>query len=186
MNSLLPCQHGNQALSGKWNAEQASSRKDFLQVVYVLNHTAYQVFPISSAFLVENSDPRNSNFKTFNFAKVKTELHSTPVQWGGQGLPLHSPQFKSSLWSLIFHCLPWELLGSTMITWYSYLGCSQRESVWGSKTYWWENLNPSDSFKKRLKPKHLVIQYCSTSWNHKRICAHPYGLSVRPHRLPVN
>lgn len=91
-----------------------------------------------------------------------------------------------SLWRLIFHYLPWDLLGSTMITWYSYLGCSQREGVWGSKTYWWENLNPSDSFTKRLKPKHLVIQYCSTSWNHKRICSHPYGLSVRPHHLPVN
>lgn len=63
-------------------------------MVYVLNHTAYQVFPTSSAFLVENSDPRNSNFKTINFAEVKTELHSTPVQWGSQGLPLHSPNLQ--------------------------------------------------------------------------------------------
>lgn len=74
-------------------------------MVYVLIHTAFQVFPTSSAFLVENSDPRSSNFKAINFAELKTEFHSTPLQWGGRGLPLHSPGHSSNLQLLKFDFL---------------------------------------------------------------------------------
>lgn len=61
-----------------------------------------------------------------------------------------------------------------------------RKGIWGFKSYWCEHLNPSDSFKKKPKPKYLVIQSWSTGWNHKGIHSHPSGLSARPHCLPVN
>lgn len=161
-----------------------SIQKGLSQVVWALHPAGDQD---SLAFPRENPEARFWRSLMLQSCRLNYILHL----FNGEERACHCLHQSNSnpqpSISLIFHSLPWALLEAQWLSGASMCGAdTQRGGSSGSESYWCEHLNPSGSFKKRLKAKCLLTQSWSTGWNHQGILSHPCGLSARPHCLPVN